>query len=361
MAILSGKNLSPVLGVFIQALIWLSFLFLIPLSFSVSFPEVFWIKQGILVLVLLGVYYFNSLVLVPRLLLNNKLIAYLGAIAICIGLVLVFMQLVENSLNLPELLHQAFKKEKPYKPAESWFRFDFFMFLISLLVFGVSTSIALINNRNQERETRQAFEKEKISAELSNLKSQINPHFYFNILNSIYALTSTDAKLAQKAIHMLSKMMRYVLYDSQKKEVLLSQEIAFIENYLELMRLRLTDKAEVLFQKPQAFKDLLVAPMILMPFVENAFKHGIIPGESCKVEIKIEQTGDELRFLVKNDIYITSGLDIEKNSGIGLANTRRRLELLYPGTHELTIEENQKNFRVVLLLHLASVKQFQNN
>ncbi len=346
-----GKNVAAAGGFFIQLLVWISVLVVLPLGWKTNWPEVFWVKQGITLVLFMGVYYFNSMTLIPRLLLKQKTALYIGSIILSILIVLAFMQLIEHWLNLAEQIHRSFNPDKPYHPRHS-FRFDIFLFVLTLLVFGISTSVTLISFHYREKEARDAFEKQKIATELATLKSQINPHFYFNTLNNIYALAAIDAALTQKAIHMLSKMMRYVLYESQKTEVLLSQEISFIDNYIELMRLRMNHKVEVVYSKPNLISEVFIAPMLFMPFVENAFKHGINPKGKSQIIISIDQEGSEVKMIVKNEVFENEGMDIEENEGIGISNTKRRLELLYPNRHILKIKNVDDEHLVVLSLEL---------
>ncbi len=349
-----GKNIVIVGGFFIQLLIWLTVLVVLPLGWKTNWPEVFWIKQAFTLVLFMGLYYFNSLSLVPQLLLKQKTVWYIGAIVLSIISIMIFMQFVEQWINLPEQLHRSFNPGKPYRP-RGHYRFDYYLFILTLLVFGISTSVTLINYRNREKANRESFEKQKISTELATLKSQINPHFYFNTLNSIYALAAIDTSLTQKAVHMLSKMMRYVLYESQKTEVMLSQEITFIDHYIELMKLRLSDKVVVNYEKPNTIKEVLIAPMLFMPFVENVFKHGINPGGNSLLEIKVEQNEHEVKLIAENAIYENEGMDIEENKGIGLSNTKRRLEILYPHHHSLIIDNDAEKFKVTLILQLKGV------
>ncbi|MGN6639267.1 MAG: sensor histidine kinase, partial [Mucilaginibacter sp.] len=195
----------------------------------------------------------------------------------------------------------------------------------------------------------------KVTSELSFLKAQINPHFFFNTLNNIYALTVVDAEVAGKAIHQLSRMMRYLLYDTQQGHTMLSQEIAFVKDYISLMQLRLTDVVKVTIDTPSDLKDLPLAPMIFLPFVENAFKHGVSATQDSHIDIVIVQNEKVLDLTVKNSIMHDNSVSLDTNSGIGLVNTRRRLDLLYPGKYTLDInEENAFNeYTVHLVLDLS--------
>src|SRR5580698_6267334 len=140
------------------------------------------------------------------------------------------------------------------------------------------------------------------SSELSFLKAQINPHFFFNTLNNIYALTLVNADTSRKAIHQLSRMMRYVLYDTQNSTTLLSQEVAFIKDYISLMQLRLTDVVKIDFKSPGALKDLAIAPMIFLPFIENAFKHGVSATQPSNINIAVKQNNNTIELEVVNTI-----------------------------------------------------------
>lgn len=332
--------------------LWLILLILSPLGWGIDWPVQFWIKQVIFALTLSVAYFVNSFVLVPRLVTPSKFVQYGLILAFFTGLILVSMRAVDHGLDLPRLIHKIFHPEETYHP-KSWFRFDLTGLLMILLAFGASTSISLIRKDQKDSLERQELEKEKVSTELSFLKAQINPHFFFNTLNNIYALTSLNVESAQKAIHMLSAMMRYVLYDSRKELTTLSQEIRFVENYIELMRLRLPEKVTVIFEKPEDMQQELIAPMLLLPYVENAFKHGISSQQPCTIYIQITVRQNLLNMHVKNTVFETNSLKLE-GSGIGMANTQRRLELMYPGKHRVDISKTAGEYLVNFKLNLAS-------
>jgi LytS/YehU family sensor histidine kinase len=144
------------------------------------------------------------------------------------------------------------------------------------MALGIGTSITAVQKsqkdtllRQEEALLRKSLEQQKTDSELSFLKAQINPHFFFNTLNNIYALTMINVESSRQVLLKLSRMMRYVLYETQKDGVLLSQEIAFVQDYIELMQLRLTDKVEVIFKRPTPLKEVTIAPMLRLPFVEK--------------------------------------------------------------------------------------------
>ena len=223
------------------------------------------------------------------------------------------------------------------------------------LVMGVSTSIATIQKWQKDRQLHQDMEKDRVSSELSFLKAQINPHFFFNTLNNIYALTHIDVNTSRKAIHQLSRMMRYVLYDTQNATTMLSQEIDFVKDYISLMELRLTDMVKVNFITPATLKDVPVAPMLFLPFIENAFKHGVSSMLPSHIDIAISQTGEVVELIVENTIIKEQNNSLEQGSGIGLNNTRRRLDLLYSGKYTLAINEDKEQniYKVNLTLDLS--------
>ncbi|QEM02427.1 sensor histidine kinase [Mucilaginibacter rubeus] len=341
---MSLKSKSNTITILIHVLIWVVFGLLLffyqPLSWNVEIPYQFWVKQAVTLFILVAAYYFNSKLLVPRFLLHDRIGMYFMAV---VGVVIVFLMLnswADKVLHMHEHMEAVFHRQhRPPKPRDrgGW---DFFGTVIVALVLGISTSITAIQKWQMDIRLRQALEQDKISSELSFLKAQINPHFFFNTLNNIYALTHVNAETSRKALHQLSRMMRYVLYDTQHGTALLSQEIAFIKDYISLMELRLTQKVTVTFTPPAHTDDVTVAPMIFLPFVENAFKHGISATEPSAIRIIIDQHDSLLELKVENGIYKDHNPSIGENKGIGLTNTIRRLDLLYAGKYKLDITED---------------------
>lgn len=347
----------------IQALVWvvmgLFFLLFQPLSWQaslqISLPNEFWIRQAILFFFLVGIFYLNSELLVPKLLFHNKIGLFILMVLLVVFILMPVIKTIEGWLNLPELMHKAFHpdSDEPARRGSHWF--DFFLLLLSLLVLGVSTSVKVVQKWQEDVQLRQNLEQQKISSELSFLKAQINPHFFFNTLNNIYALTLSDIETARQALHNLSRMMRYVLYETRKDVTFLSQEIAFLQDYIKLMQLRLTDKVKVTFRHPASLNDMSIAPMMFLPFVENAFKHGVSVQSSSCIFINIEQKGNSIHLEVKNTIFNNKSILLEESNGIGLTNTKRRLDLLYPGKHTLLVDEQapENSFQVNLKMQLS--------
>jgi two-component system, LytTR family, sensor histidine kinase AlgZ len=197
-------------------------------------------------------------------------------------------------------------------------------------------------------------ENERLIAELNFLKAQINPHFLFNTLNNLYYLAYTQSANTTEVIAKLSQMMRYMIYDSNYQQVPLTKEIEYMQNYISLERLRLNDQIPIDFKIEGTTEGVLITPLILITFLENAFKHGVSnnhPG--AWVRILIQLKGKECIYRVENSKIPTSKPEAEEKSGIGLQNVKRRLELSYPEKHQLSIEDNADRYLVELKIILA--------
>jgi ligand-binding sensor domain-containing protein len=188
------------------------------------------------------------------------------------------------------------------------------------------------------------------ASELALLRSQINPHFLFNTLNNIYSLVYQKADTAPEAVMKLSEIMRYMLYDSGVEKVALSKEINYLESFIELHRLRIRDKSFIEFNVTGNVNSLLIPPMLLVPFVENAFKHGTKQAKTPGIKIDLAIDGSDITFEVKN-YYKKDNSNKDKIGGIGLPNVKRRLELLFNGRHNLFISDANDEFYVKLELN----------
>jgi two-component system LytT family sensor kinase len=329
------------------------------LFFSQSFnseihlPDLFWIRQGIFFGLMVGTFYLNSQLLVPRFLLSGQTGRYLLVLAGIVISILFILWCIENWFNLPILVHRAFHPDGKGQPKfYGWIQPAVFTIL---LVLGISTSMALLQKWQTDTNLRLALEQAKTTSELSFLKAQINPHFFFNTLNNIYALTLLDVETAREALHRLSRMMRYVLYDTQAGTTLLSKELSFVGDYIQLMQLRLTDKVTVTLNSPNPLHDQPIAPMLLLPFVENAFKHGVSALQPSWITITLQQQQNKLLLDVRNTRFAEKTPSLEAGNGIGLTNTRRRLDLLYPDQYVLAINEHTPagEYHVHLTLNLS--------
>jgi two-component system sensor histidine kinase AlgZ len=199
---------------------------------------------------------------------------------------------------------------------------------------------------------RKELENEKLLAELNFLKAQINPHFLFNTLNNLYYLAYTKSDNTTEVIAKLSQMMRYMIYDSNHSKVPLQKEIEYMENYISLERLRLNDQIPIKFEVKGNIENVWITPFIFITFLENAFKHGVSNNNpNAWVNISVELQDGQCIYLVENSKPEEKGGEHEK-SGIGLQNVQRRLELSYPGKHQLIMEDKSDRYIVKLNLTL---------
>lgn len=218
----------------------------------------------------------------------------------------------------------------------------FFLFLAGLLL-----SLAVrINNRWREAE------RERIQTELRYLKAQINPHFLFNTLNSIYSLAIEQSPSTADAVVQLSSFLRYVIDEGRQDRVALSHELAYIGHYVALQRLRMVDTVQVAYQAPTAVNGYQIAPLLLISFIENAFKYGVSPQEPSQIDVRIELAAGGLLHLHVANQKVRVADPTAVGSGIGLGNTQARLQLLYPGRHELVIRDEPDTFTVELDINL---------
>ncbi|WP_299251830.1 histidine kinase [uncultured Aquimarina sp.] len=196
------------------------------------------------------------------------------------------------------------------------------------------------------------LEKEKIETELIQLRNQVHPHFLFNTLNSLYALIIRKSDLAETAILKLSRLMRYMLYEANVPKVSLTKEIEYLKNYVDLEKLRFETTIDISFNS-EMDKDYEISPFLLIPFVENAFKHGTSSSKKSWIVINIFTKQDALVMLVENAKLINKNEQHELVGGIGFKNVRKRLDLLYPNKYSLNIEDNELSYEIILKINLA--------
>ena len=208
---------------------------------------------------------------------------------------------------------------------------------------------ALLDTFKKERETEQ-LKKEKIQAELLFLKTQINPHFLYNTLNYMYSLAYPISDVLANAIIKLSQLMRYMLYNSSDGLIDLKLEIDYIQNYIEIYRLRFEERFFVNFSISGKVEAQKIASLILIPFVENAFKHGVLDHAQKPITIKIDIDGNDFWLRVSNTV---SHDDKDSTSGIGMVNIKRRLALIYPNAHTLQIVEQPEAYEICLNIKLS--------
>lgn len=230
---------------------------------------------------------------------------------------------------------------------------DIFFLIFGTYIIVISASIIkMVKYWYLEKKHSQEINKERIEAELKLLKSQINPHFLFNTLNNIYALALQKSDSTSDAVVKLSKILDYLLYECNDTYVLLEKEIDVIQNYIELEKIRFGDKVQIQFSKNGDFKNLKIAPNLLLPYIENAFKHGVSKlRQAAYLKLDINVSDKKLHFHVENNIKIQDDL-LKSSSGIGLSNVEKRLNLLYKNNFELELNADQNVFKVNLKINL---------
>ena len=359
----SGRNLK----VSLHILVWVGF-FILPIYFfyiDSQYDSSFLLRSYIGSAAYALVFYLNYLWLIPRLFFRKKKTGYFVCAVSLVCIMTVCMGIVDNYSRSDAVDMARFDRpprwqgpgqrppmrppDRP-RPIRNWPTYNFIMtnLLITGFSLGLRFSEKLILNEKEKRET----EEEKLKTELAFLKNQINPHFFLNTLNNIYSLVESNPQEGQKAILQLSKLMRYLLYDTEQNYTKLSQEIEFLKNYLELMKLRLSNKVKLAVTFPDNCFDLSIPPLIFLPFIENAFKHGISYRRPSYIDILISVHPESLYFACRNSRG-GNGDTANSGSGIGLENVKKRLALLFHDHHQLTINETETDFEVILNIKLS--------
>lgn len=286
---------------------------------------------------LAGVIYTNLYILIPRFAQQKKLLSY------CLSLAAGFLFYILLK-NAHDLYLYGYVLGNDYH----FFRNTFYN--LSIALFYVSFSVALQLSREwyAQRELIRKIEIEKLNTELEYLKAQINPHFLFNSINTIYFQIDKHNAVARDTLSAFSEMLRYQLYECNGKEVPIEKEIAYLKNYVELQRLRKDENYSISFTD-RGMHGFTIAPMVLIPFVENAFKHVSHFSSGNEIRITMDKNDGIFRMSVYNSRDVNA-LRMEEHQGIGLKNVRRRLELLYNGRHDLQVIESPSGFEVNLEL-----------
>lgn len=228
--------------------------------------------------------------------------------------------------------------------------------IVVLLTIGMNLGIKLYFKSDEDAKELQELERKSLEQQLAYLKYQINPHFFMNTLNNIHALVDIDPEKAKDTILELSKMMRYVLYEGDKQMIPLQRETDFLKTYISLMRLRYTDKVKISVSLPERVPEVGIPPLLLITFVENAFKHGISYKQESFIDVRLSLDDDRLKFTCKNSNTATSDKDGHEG-GVGLTNVKQRLTLLYGDRYTLDFDETENIYEVLLLLPLNKIQE----
>jgi LytS/YehU family sensor histidine kinase len=261
------------------------------------------------------------------------------------GVLFLFIALFFGIQSLYHIYYMPFDVHKEF--------FDFRGMFPLIMISAIGSTYGLLLEFIDFESKREERFSEQLKSELSFLRSQISPHFIFNILNSIVYLIRTKAdKQAEDVTIRLSSLMRYMLYDSDQRMVPLERELEYLRNYIDLQRMRFDGDVAIDFQIDGVMRACTIEPMLLIPFVENAFKHGVSFVQNPTINVNFSIDNGHLNFRVENQIGQLKDESKEASSGIGMKNVLRRLELLYPGKHHIDVTNTGEIFRVVLEISL---------
>jgi hypothetical protein len=302
------------------------------------------VTNNLLRLVILGAaIFYNIYVLIPKYLAAKQFGAYIGFMVLLVFIVspIEALLIYSKSSDFPEI-------QASIIGSLNW------SFLPNFFVVGASTVAKISMDWYRNLREKQELQNETLQSELRFLKSQINPHFLFNTLNSLYALTLKKSDNAPDIVLKLSEMMRYMLYDCNEKLVPLSREVAYIRNYLDLEKLRQARHLDIRFNVKGHISDQKIAPLMFIPFIENCFKHGVGHHvEKGFVYIDLEVVDNQMDLRIENSKPVSLPKQtLARSGGIGLVNVRRRLDLLYAGNYSLDIVDSPDSYCVYLKLYL---------
>lgn len=225
------------------------------------------------------------------------------------------------------------------------------LLILSVLVFGFDTGLRTASKWLHSEQVRMNLENESIKSQLVSLKHQVSPHFFMNTLNNIYSLIESDKERSKQALMKLSKLMRYILYENENGKVLLSKEFEFIRNYFDLMRLRFVDEVDIKLSLPDEYNDVEIPALLFISYIENAFKYGASYQTKSVIEVIFKIEKQSLIFTCTNsrNVFASGGTQ----GGIGMQNARKRLDLLYKNNYELSVNETDDLFSVLLTIPLS--------
>lgn len=333
-------------------LIIMGFVFLILFGMPVIFTRIngviswqhvikIWIDQSLLV----PLFFINHRLLVPRLLFRNKTPLYfISIITLILSFSFGFRYFEMTTFEHPESeTNRPANKPDPVPPYAS-------LLMYSLLIAGIDTGLLFTGKLHETEEKKHLLEKQNSDMQLEILRNQVSPHFFMNTLNNIYALIGYDTPKAREAVMKLSKLMRYMLYENENGRVLLSKEFEFISSYVDLMRLRFVDDQVIKLTLPENYGDVKIPALLFISYIENAFKYGASYENECRIRISFEVKNNELLFHCQN---IKQKVTDNEKGGLGLENSKNRLNLLFGNNYSLRINSNTEVFSVDLKIPIV--------
>ena len=299
------------------------------------------------------IFVIHNTILAPRYMLRRKYGKYLlSDLALIIG-VFWLVQIYEQHLADNLIEQTSANVSEAYRQASFSNLEIYWNFVLGFFMTGANTGIKLIYQSMRDEQQMEALKRQNLQAEMDYLKYQINPHFFMNTLNNIHALIDIDTESAKSAVIELSKMMRYVLYESGRELISLNRDIQFLKNYIELMRIRYTDDVEIRLESPQNLPEQVsIPPLLLIVFVENAFKHGISYNHPSFIHIRIDYAEGRVRATIVNSRH--SAPDKQHPAGIGLENVRKRLSLIY-GEKGFSLETREADTTYTVNLEIPTL------
>ncbi|CAM4022246.1 Histidine kinase [Pedobacter westerhofensis] len=290
--------------------------------------------------------YVNLNLLMPAFYTRGRYLSYAASLFTLLLAGGLFIRFISYSLFIP-MEHS--RNPLSWQPTNFWITARIFKDVLEVIPVVTITMVLKLMRDSHQREIRlRATENEKYNAEINMLKGQMNPHFFFNTLNSLYSLSLNASPDSPKMIMNLSNLMRYILYEAANDKVPLIKDLNHISNYLEIENMRFGDRLELSAQSSGDIGGQWIAPLLLLPFIENAFKHGIEDGSGW-ITIDVKVAGKRLYLRVENSF---PQILHTKQSGIGLKNVRRRLDLLYPLRHTLLVSQQKDSYKVDLKIDL---------
>ncbi len=324
--------------VFLHILFWTGYVVFFVLQYAFFYKDTDYLSTaGRLTLeafIDMGATYFTVYFLLPRFLFKRKYVQFVVIFFLSAIVFILIQRVLLYYYTYPRFFPDIMKKGERF-----WHINPFYSFLNIYTVVGLFASIKLMKYWYKNQQIKTELENKNKTSELALLRSQLNPHFLFNTLNNIDSLIMSNPGKASDAIIKLSDILRFMLYDTSTDVVPLEKEISYLKSYISLQQIRLKDPAFVKVDINGNCSDKTIAPMLFIPFVENAFKHGRKNVAAPGIRIRLECQDDSIFFEVANHSGLPSGLNKDRTAGIGMANTRRRLELLYPGRHKLSFEK----------------------
>ena len=247
--------------------------------------------------------------------------------------------------------HPAPPHHQHHEPPARMLNGDMLHILVIILLLGMNLGVKLYFKNERDRKQMQQLKSRNLEVQLERLRYQLNPHFFMNTLNNIHALIDIDAAKAKTTIVDLSRLLRYVLYEGAKSTVPLHRDIDFMNDYLQLMKIRYADGVRITADFPTDIPEADIPPMLFISFIENAFKHGISYKHDSFIDIRLNIEGQRICFTCNNSIHQHQQSDTHQG-GVGLANIRQRLDLLYPEGYTLDIQESAAEYHVSMSIPL---------